>query len=118
MAEVAGNRMRALVRTESPDVYRAAGVWVLHRKIPRRHGDVHRRWVRIKVLADQGIVSESGCHQQVGLAAACREQPRDVLSLAYRILRRCRFVIHVTRIDVRSSIEQQSSSLDVRGNVK
>lgn len=61
---------------------------------------------RLQAPFDEGRIAQSDGNEDVEPGAALDEQPRDLGRLADQVLRRRRFVIGITRVDVRPTIDK------------
>src|SRR4029078_5306993 len=112
VAELSGNIVRRDMPAEGPLVNRAAGFGVVHRDPLTAHAHPNALRVCIEMSADEIRIAEGRRQQDVGLAATLYEITRPLLTIAYPVLRGRGFVVHVARIDVSPTFQQELRDLD------
>ena len=116
--KLARNHVRRLVLAQCPNVNRPTRVRIPHRKImPRRaHPDASR--IIIEIFACQRQVAQRRRQKHICSASARHQISRDILMVSRHVLRRCRFVINVQRVNHCPVIQQIRGNLHRRGNMK
>ena len=106
------------MRAERPDVNGATALWIFlwERFVVNDHPDAGG--VGLEVFLNDGEMSKSAGHEEIGLAAPLDEEARDGLAIADHVLGGSGFVIDVARVDVGAVIEQAGGDFDGRGEME
>ena len=104
MTELLRHIVRGHVPAEGPLVDGSVRPWVDHREVFVADAQPDAIRVTIQVTANQFGIAKGCRHQEIGFATAFDQTGGNLLPIADHVLRRCGFVIHVTRVNVGSLV--------------
>ena len=110
--------------TETVDVDAPAGLWIAFGKVAFVDRGSNGFRIVVQDVLDKTEITDSRCHQDVGLRAAGNEKARHVVTVRLsplhilprtrHVLRCRRFMVNVASVDFSSMIEQKSRDVDCR----
>ncbi len=110
--------MRRLAGAQGPVVDGSAAAWVLLRKVDVRDRGTDRGGLRVEVPNYARLVAECRSHEKVGPAAAFDQIAHHGRPLPHQVLRRRRFVVHVTGVDIGAVVEKDLRHPDRRRDMQ
>jgi hypothetical protein len=100
VAELFGDVVRRHVPAERPLINGSTGLLIDHRRILVAYPHPNAVGIGVEMFADEIKIAKRRSHEDVRPAPALDQVARELLAVAYHVLRRRGFVIHVTGINV------------------